>query len=223
VKSLPTLLFTAFLGLYLLPLSTQAETQYIRDEIRIEMHSGPTTGYRIIRYLKSGDAMSVKKRSEDGKWLNVDAKGTAGWIQTKYATQSPIAKALLKQSLQEKVKLSEENSSLAARLTETQAELKSIKTLQSSLDASNSKLKSKLDSIEKTASNAINTSRSYQLLQEQTELLNVKLEQLEEENKILASDNLEDGIIWGIIAMIVGAILTLTIPKMSTQKRRSEW
>ena len=202
---------------------SHAETQYIKDEIRIEMHSGPTTGYRIIRYLKSGDILNVVSRSDDGKWLKISTKGKEGWIQTRYATPTPIAKALLKKSEQNTTALTQKNTLLQSQLAEVMAELKSIKTLQGSLESSAHSLKNKLGAIEKTASNAISTARSYQLLQEQTELLNVKLEKLEEENKILENDNLEDGIIWGILAVIAGVILTLTIPKMSTQKRKGEW
>ncbi len=223
MKIIP-LFFYALAGLGLLfSVNSLAETQYIKDEIRIEMHSGPTTGYRIIRYLTSGTHLNVIGKSDNGKWLNVEARGVKGWVQSQYATQAPIAKALLKTARQEVATLQQKNKTLENQLIETQAELKSVKTLQSSLTASTSKLKSKLSGIEKTASNAINTERSYQLLQEQTELLNVKLEKLEEENKILANDNLEDGIIWGIMAVIAGVILALTLPKMSTQKRKNEW
>lgn len=223
MKIIP-LFFYALAGLGLLfSANSYAETQYIKDEIRVEMHSGPTTGYRIIRYLTSGTHLNIVGKSDNGKWLNVEARGTKGWVQSKYATPSPIAKALLKTSQQEVASLQEKNKTLETQLVSTQAELKSIKTLQASLTTSASQLKKKLGNIEKTASNAINTERSYKLLQEQTELLNVKLEKLEEENKILANDNLEDGIIWGIMAVIAGVILALTLPKMSTQKRRGEW
>ncbi|MBV1919200.1 MAG: TIGR04211 family SH3 domain-containing protein [Pseudomonadales bacterium] len=200
-----------------------AETQYIKDEIRIEMHSGPTTGYRIVRYLKSGDTLSVLSRSDDDKWLKISIKGKEGWIQARYATPTPIAKALLKKSELNTAALTQKNTALQNQLSEVTAELKSVKTLQGSLESTANSLKNKLGSIEKTANNAIITAKNYQLLQEQTELLNVKLEKLEEENKILENDNLEDGIIWGILAVIAGVILTLTIPKMSTQKRKGEW
>ncbi len=213
----------ALINLTLLASFSHAETQYIKDEIRIEMHSGPTTGYRIIRYLKSGDTLNVVSRSNDGKWLKINTKGKEGWIQTQYATPTPIAKALLKKSEQNSTTLTQKNTMLQSQLADVMAELKSVKTLQGSLESRANSLKNKLGAIEKTAHSAISTARSYQLLQEQTELLNVKLEKLEEENKILENDNLEDGIIWGILAVIAGVILTLTIPKMSTQKRKGEW
>ncbi|PCJ45969.1 MAG: hypothetical protein COA99_03770 [Moraxellaceae bacterium] len=219
---LRTLIF-ALASTSLLSTAGYAETLYIKDEIRIEMHSGPTTGYRIIRYLKSGDTLNVIERSDNDNWLRIEAKGREGWIQAKYTSITPIAKALLKNSKQKIASLGQKNDTLAAQLTKANAELTSIKTLQSSLQSSNNKLNKKLSLIEKTASNAITTERSYQLLQEKTELLNVSLEKLEEENKILASNNLEDGIIWGIIAVFAGVILTLCIPKMSSQKPRSEW
>ncbi len=213
----------ALISLMVFTSFSHAETQYIKDEIRIEMHSGPTTGYRIIRYLKSGDTFNVLNRSDDDKWLKISIKGKEGWVQAHYATPTPIAKALLKKSEQNTATLTQKNTDLQNQLSEVIAELKSVKTLQGSLESTANSLKNKLGSIEKTANNAIITAKNYQLLQEQTELLNVKLEKLEEENKILENDNLEDGIIWGILAVIAGVILTLTVPKMSTQKRKGEW
>ena len=213
----------ALISLMVFASFSYAETQYIKDEIRIEMHSGPTTGYRILRYLKSGDILNVSSRSDDDKWLKISTKGKEGWIQARYATPTPIAKARLKKSEQNAITLTQKNTALQNQLAEVMAELKSVKALQSSLESTASSLKNKLGTIEKSASNAIITAKNYQLLQEQTELLDVKLEKLEEENKILENDNLEDGIIWGILAVIAGVILTLTIPKMSTQKRKGEW
>jgi len=128
---------------------SHAETQYIKDEIRIEMHSGPTTGYRIIRYLKSGDILNVVSRSDDGKWLKISTKGKEGWIQTRYATPTPIAKALLKKSEQNTTALTQKNTLLQSQLAEVMAELKSIKTLQGSLESSAHSLKNKLGAIEK--------------------------------------------------------------------------
>jgi len=213
----------ALISLTMFASHSHAETQYIKDEIRIEMHSGPTTGYRIIRYLKSGDTLNVLSRSDNDKWLKVNTKGKEGWVQARYATPTPIAKDLLRKSEKNVATLTQKNADLQNQLAEVMAELKSVKTLQGSLESTASTLKNKLGAIEKTANNAIVTAKNYQLLQEQTELLNVKLEKLEEENKILENDNLEDGIIWGILAVFAGVILTLTIPKMSTQKRKGEW
>ena len=223
MKITTSLLFYIFSGLFLLSSYSFAETRYIKDEIRIEMHSGPTTGYRIIRYLKSGDTLKILQLSDDKKWYQIETRGKTGWVKSQYTTDKPIAKALLAQSKQKQTSLAKQNQTLTTQLAEARGKLKATKTLLSSIESSSGKLSQRLKSIEKAASNAINTERSYQLLQEKAEMLNVTLEKLEEENKILGADNIEDGIIWGVFAVFAGVILTLLIPKMSTQKRRSEW
>jgi len=200
-----------------------AETQYIHDIVRIDMRSGPTTGYRIINFLKSGTPLEILSHSEDGKWVQVNAKGKKGWIQSQYLTKQPIARDQLAAAQERLLALTEKNKTLQASIKTIQNEISAYKAMKTDLESSNAKISQQLSELKKTSQNALKTAKSYRQLQEKTELLNVQLEKLNEENKIIANDNLTDGIKLGVLAVIIGVIIALMIPRLTSRKQRSNW
>lgn len=203
--------------------SASAETQYIHDVLRVDMRSGPTNGHRIVNFLKSGTAVKVLGKSDDGEWVEVDVSGRDGWIQAQYLTPNPIAKDLLDDAIATAASLKEKNKDLQQKLTSTERELNELKALQSKLDSSNNQLQTRLDELTRTSRTAIETAKNYAELQAKVVLLEGELENLEAKNIILKDSNLEEGIKWGALSVILGALLALMIPKMTTRKKRSEW
>lgn len=200
-----------------------AKTAYIHDVLRVDMRAGPTNGYKITNFLRSGTPLTVLEESNDGKWIKVQYRSQTGWIQSQYLTYTPIAADRLEQANQKLTTLESENSSLKTELAETQEKLRTLQSMRNKLDSSNTTLQQELENLQRISKNAVNTERSYRKLQESTELLKVELENLKAENAILKDDNLKEGIKWGVIAVIVGALMAVMIPKMSGRKRRSEW
>ncbi len=199
-----------------------AKTAYIHDILRVDMRAGPTNGYKILNFLPSGSKLEVLEESEDG-WSKVRYGSQTGWIQAQYLTETPIARDQLEVANRRLKTLENENTELKTRLAEAESRLKELQSIRGKLDSSNSTLQEELENLQRISKNAVNTERSYRKLQESTELLKVELENLKAENAILGEDNLKEGIKWGIIAVIAGALMAVMIPKMSGRKRRSEW
>jgi len=60
-----------------------AQTQYVRDELRVNMRTGPGNQYRITRVLVSGDA--VTHLAENDGWVQIRAAdGEEGWVPSGY-------------------------------------------------------------------------------------------------------------------------------------------
>lgn len=199
-----------------------AKTAYIHDVLRVDMRAGPTNGYKILNFLPSGTQLEVLEESDDG-WTKVRYGSQIGWLQSQYLTDTPIARDRLETANRRLEKLESENTELRSRLADAEARLNELQTIRGKLDSSNSTLQQELENLQRISKNAVNTERSYRKLQESTELLKVELENLKAENAILGEDNLKEGIKWGIIAVIAGALMAVMIPKMSGRKRRSEW
>ncbi|MDX1692523.1 MAG: TIGR04211 family SH3 domain-containing protein [Ketobacteraceae bacterium] len=200
-----------------------AKTAYIHDVLRVDMRAGPTNGYKILNFLPSGTRLEVLGQTDDGDWTKVQHGSQTGWLQSQYLTYTPIAADRLEAANRRLEKLEKENVELREKLAETEARLNELQSIRSKLDSSNSTLQEELENLQRISKNAVNTERSYRKLQESTELLKVELENLKAENAILGEDNLKEGIKWGIIAVIAGALMAIMIPKMSGRKRRSEW
>ena len=77
-------LITVLLVMGLAPLAL-AQEHYVRDEIRINMRTGPGNQFRILKVLGSGDA--VHKLAENDSWVNVRTPdGDEGWVPVGYVT-----------------------------------------------------------------------------------------------------------------------------------------
>jgi SH3 domain protein len=204
------------------PLSL-AETQYIHDVLRVDMRSGPTSGYRIVNFLRSGTPVEVLGRSDDGEWVQVRAQGREGWVQSQYLSKERIAKDLLEEAQQRASSLQQRNQTLTTQLNTAQTELKQLREIQQQMQATEQTVRKELENLRLVSRDAIETSRNFQAQATQIKLLEVELEKLSQENIQLKENTMVDGIKWGAMSVIAGALLALMIPKMTTRKRRSEW
>jgi SH3 domain protein len=62
----------------LLATSASAETAWVKDEVRLNLRSGPGTKYRILHSIGTGDKVDVLNRGEG--WTEVRSEAGEGWI-----------------------------------------------------------------------------------------------------------------------------------------------
>ena len=71
-----------------------ARGDYVRDELRINMRTGPGTQYRILKALASGD--KVSRLDSSGDWIQVRTpEGLEGWVPGGYLSPEPPASLAL--------------------------------------------------------------------------------------------------------------------------------
>ena len=107
------------------PSPSRAESAWVKDELRLNLRTGPGTEFRILGVMKSGDRVAVVERKEG--WTQVQPqKGEAGWIPVGYLQPSAPASIQLTKSeaqvdsLQEQL---DEISTEAAQLRTTNQKL----------------------------------------------------------------------------------------------------
>jgi SH3 domain protein len=127
--------------LALAAVAASAETSWVKDELRLNLRSGPGNEYRIKGFIKTGDSVTVLSRRED--WVQVrtaspDAED--GWIEDGFLSPDPPAAMRLERmktetaeargqfgSLSERVKqLETENGTLKEEDVEQKEELESL-------------------------------------------------------------------------------------------------
>lgn len=59
-----------------------AETAWIKDELRLNLRTGPGSQYRIIGDLTTGDSVEILQQDEE--WTKIRANGEDGWIPAGY-------------------------------------------------------------------------------------------------------------------------------------------
>lgn len=200
----------------------QAETRYVSDQLSINMRTGTSTSHRIIRTLKSGDAVEILERSDTGYTLVKHRKtGAEGWVLERQLMNTPHARTFLKKledevsSLQQQqLQKNDTNKELSARNAELEKQI-------SSLETQNKELKTENDRKRRIYANAEKTQEKYNALiaesKKDKNIINNQLVEIE----LLKADTQNQGFMMGAGVLFLGLLLGLIIPKIKFQKRSS--
>jgi len=199
-----------------------AETQYVNDVLRVDMRAGPTNAHKIIDFVKSGTPVSIIGQSPDGVWYQVEANGKQGWIQTQYLTHERVARDMLVDMQAEAEKLKKQNNTLQETLSDTREELKSLKTAHRQLNTGSAQLQRELENIQRISKEALSTEAALRDLSERNQMLETELEKMTQENALVKSANLREGIQFGILAVVIGVLITLVVPRITARRRRND-
>jgi SH3 domain protein len=114
--------------------AARAETAWVKDELRLNLRSGPTLEYRIKGFIKTGEEVTILSRREG--WVQVrTAEHGDGWIEDGFLSPEPPAAMRLARmesetadargkfsSLTERVKQLETDNSALSETDKTQRE-----------------------------------------------------------------------------------------------------
>ena len=133
---------TLFLAALMTLAPAGASADYVRDELRVKMRSGPSERYDGSQVLVSGNAVTVLAR-DDG-WVQVRTRnGAEGWVPTRYLTKVAPASVLLPQVeaklAQAQGRLEEIEEKMGTQL-EAVAELDTLRSRNLALESENIEL-----------------------------------------------------------------------------------
>jgi SH3 domain protein len=117
-----------------------AETMYVTDVLKLTLRSGPSTEYKILSVVESGDQVEMLQPGEDWSLVRI-ANGKEGYVLTRYLMPDPTHnvrleqlqnkhKALMQQAatlLEENTSLKNENKQLTSTLDENDKTLKKLR------------------------------------------------------------------------------------------------
>jgi hypothetical protein len=102
-------------------------------------------------------------------------------------------------------------------------ELNALRTEKQKLEAALNKANADYQQLKQMSGQAIYLNQTNQKMREELEMTKIEVEKLTQQNRQLSEDNRVDGIIQGTIAVLVGALLALFIPRISHRKSFSGW
>ena len=118
------------LSLLLVAAPALAETAWVKDELRLNVRTGPGVQYRIVGALQTGDSVQVLSRGEG--WTEIrSANRESGWIPVGYLQPTPPARI----ALAEREVVSAALEKRLAALTESESQLRTTHEEVSSRDA----------------------------------------------------------------------------------------
>ena len=118
---------------------SHAERAWIKDELRLNIRTGPGVKYRILGVLETGDSVDVLSRTEG--WTEVRAGGgMQGWIPEGYLqAEAPAGIRLERQEA--------ESKDLHARFEKLSTEVVDLREQNQQLSEQESKQRSEIDAL----------------------------------------------------------------------------
>jgi SH3 domain protein len=116
-------LSAAILALALAAAAAGAETAWVKDELRLNLRTGPGSDYRIKGYIKTGDSVTVL--SHRGDWVQVRTSSSDlgdGWIEDGFLGSEPPAAMQLDRMKTETAEARGHFGSLTDRVKQLEAE-----------------------------------------------------------------------------------------------------
>ncbi|MCG7944608.1 MAG: TIGR04211 family SH3 domain-containing protein, partial [Candidatus Thiodiazotropha taylori] len=166
--------------LLLFPLLVQAKTLYVTDTFQITMRSGESTSHRIMRMLNSGTALDVLSTNPESGYTKVRVGGSQGFVLTRQLMNEPSARAQLGTLRKEIDELKAAPGELRSKLIDLQKKHRELLSNHKSLQKVKDKQEQELQSIQRTASNAIRISNERNELVKQVAALTREVEELKQ-------------------------------------------
>jgi len=202
----------------------QAENRYVTDQFKITLRAGESSGHKIIKMLPSGTELELLGSSKATGYSHVRTRdGKTGYVLTRQLMDIPSARDRLTKAQQRLQELQAEPDALSSRLSKLQGEHQQLQQKYGTLKASKEKLDKELESIRRTASNAIRISNERNELRKMVAKLTREVADLKQENRELSNDSNQKWFLIGAAIIILGIILGLILPHLRFQKRKSSW
>lgn len=202
----------------------EAETRYVTDRAQVELRRGPSTEYRILRYLEAGDRVEVLEQNEQQGFsrVKVGDQDTEGWVPTASLVAEPIARERLAvaernlASARERVTtLESQNQALTRDLATARTELEQARTNHGTVSRELAELRT-------AAANVVEIRDDNTSLHERLGERDREVEQLTADNARLSARNNQNWFVVGAAVLLAGIVIGLIAP-MLRRKRRSDW
>lgn len=225
-RTLITLFLSLAVSLLLTPSSYAQNTRYVSDKLSVPLRSGPSGKYRVIhRGLPSGTRLTIIKPSEDGIFTEVKtARGTTGWMRSQYLMEDVPAQRQLDAALAKLEAISTKNAALNTQLASLQNARSELETQVGNTDSELNRVSKELADLKKISDSAVQLDIDNRRLVEEGEVLKSELERTEAENQRLNDKLNNSAFIDGALAVLLGVLIALLVPRLHRTKRRdSGW
>lgn len=204
------------------PAMAQDNARYVSDEVFIVLHAGPGSNYRWLGKLIPGTELFELRRSPDGNWAEVETeRGTVGWVQAEYLASEPPAQVRLPAVVTQLEEAERDAARLTNELTEAEA---ARDALEAELAESNGKLQEvteELARLRQVSGSAIETAENNRRLVEEVAGMRTRIDTLEADNQRLQARVRSSAFIDGALAVLLGVIVTLVVPRLWPKRRPS--
>ena len=200
----------------------QTETRYVTDRTQVELRRGPSTEYRILRYLEAGDRVEVLEKNEQGfSHVRVD-QDTDGWMPTASLVAEPVARERLAAAERNLTTARERVTALEGQTRELERDLAATRAELAQTQANHGTVSRELADIRTASANVVKLRDDNSSLQQRLVQRDLEVEQLTADNTRLAARSSQNWFVVGAAVLLGGIMIGLIAPSLR-RKRRSDW
>ena len=201
----------------------QTQTRYVTDRTQVELRRGPSTEYRILRYLEAGDRVEVLEQNEAQGFSRVKiGEDTEGWIPTASLIAEPIARERLAAAERNLATARERVTTLEGQSQQLTRELATTRNELEQTQTNHGTVSRELADLRSAAANVVEIRDNNTSLQQRLGQRDREVEQLTADNARLAAHNNQNWFVVGALVLLVGIVVGLVAPSLR-RKRRSDW
>ncbi len=196
--------------------------RYVSDELKIPLRSGASTKHRIIKFVRSGTALTVL--DEDDKFTEVKTgNGKSGWVLTEDLMNVPSGRDRLAAATKKFSTSSEQIKDLKNTIAELKSGLKEVKNEKDSLQNERTNLSNSLEDLKITAANPLSLSKKNKQLKKELDKVRDNEAMLEKDNQQLRSNVMQEWFLIGGAVSIGSLLFGLIITRINWRKKRDSW
>jgi len=202
----------------------QAKTSYVSDELKVPMRSGASNGHRIIKFLKSGAALTVLGVSDDNKFIEVEISGgKTGWVEAENVMDIPSGRDRLVFVNNKLTKVRQDNKDLKKSIAKLKAEIRTLKNEKGTLQNERTNLSNSLDDLKITAANPLALSKKNKQLKKERNKAREQAAMLDKDNQQLRSNVAQEWFIIGGAVSLGSLIVGLILTRINWRRKRDNW
>jgi SH3 domain protein len=216
------LLFVTTLCLCAATASGQTEataTRYIRDSLGVNLRSDSSDSGKVVaENLRSGTVLQLLKTDDSAGFSRVRAPGgEEGWLPSRFLQKEPTFEMRFKEAQARIAQLEQAGGSMTPRMAE-------VPQTDAALRAENNRLVRAMDELTTLSAKAVDIDKNNKALIRKNELLQTEVDKLSAENDRLGSQAAREEWTRTLIAISLGVLLTLLLPRLVPHKKRySDW
>ena len=215
----------ALLALFLFCASSPSHalgTVYVTDVFEVTMRSGTSTSNSIVRMLGSGEALTVLEEDLVSQYTLVETQdGKQGYVLSRFLMDIPAAKQTLKE-------LEQSYSQQRQRLEEQTTEVAALKQMLGQEKSDNDTLKSTLGASEQELAQVRTAAEDTLNILEQNKQLQTVVDQLREDKALLNETNAElsdstrlDWFVHGGAVSLIAFLIGIAVTRIRWKKQDS--
>ena len=196
--------------------------RYVSDELKIPLRSGATTKHRIIKFLRSGTALTVL--DEEDKFTEVKTgSGKSGWVLTQDLMNVPSGRDRLAAAQKQFSHSDKIIKELKSSVSKLKSEIRQLKNEKGALTNERTNLSNSLEDLKITAANPLSLSKKNKQLKKELNKVRDNEAMLEKDNQQLRSNVMQEWFLIGGAVSIGSLLLGLILTRINWKRKRDSW